>query len=147
MKKLSNIRVFVLDDDLIHLNLLEQQLLELGVQNILTFRNEEDFLQKLYAQPEVIFISTYSKHFDASVLLQQIRQKPLKTKFVFVVYKKEMQKIKEKMRLSFFDYILKDHFQPIKTKQIFNEVIKSSETKPRMHKQLLRLLFPFFKKR
>lgn len=147
MKKFSDIRVFILDDDLIQLNLFEQQLLELGMRNVLTFRNEEDFLQKLYAQPEVIFISTYSDRFDASILSQQVRKKPLKTKIVFIVCQNEVSKIKEKMRLSFFEYVLKDYFQPTKTKQIFNEALKFSEKKPRFHKQLLKLLFPFFKKK
>jgi DNA-binding NtrC family response regulator len=146
MKKFSDIRVFILDDDLIQLNLLEQQLLELGVCNVLTFRNEEDFLQKLYAQPEIVFISTYSERFDAFSICNQMKKRELKTKFVFILLKKDVQKLKEKNHLLFFDYILKDHFQPTKTKQICNEVIKSSEKKPRIHKQLLKLLFLFFKK-
>lgn len=144
-ENLTNVRIFIIDDDLIHLNVFEQNLLNIGLHNIMTFRNMEDFKDKLYAQPEVVFVSTYSDKISPKQVYKNTKKTYPSAKVVFILSKATKQSISLKINHPNFEFIIKNKFQPEKIKTILENSQQPQKIKFKNFKNFLRFFFPPFK--
>ncbi|NMJ87369.1 MAG: response regulator, partial [Thaumarchaeota archaeon] len=74
MKNLPNIKTFVVDDDPFFLQIMEQVLLNLGIDDVTCFDNGFDIQNNLHQKPEIVFLDYNLEGITGYDVLKKIKR-------------------------------------------------------------------------
>lgn len=118
----SNLKIFIIDDDIFCLTLYNQFLKGLGYTNVTSFTGGEECLDHLTAQPQLIFLDYNMEGINGIEVLKKVKIfNP--SILVYIITGKESDEVaKEAMEHGAVDYVVKSSLSPDKMKTIMETV-------------------------
>jgi len=145
MLKNFTANIFLVDDDVLCLNLYQQFLKQLGYTNVRIFDNGNDCLESLDTlQPDIIFLDYNMDELNGIDVLKQIKKFNPAITVLFISGQEDIEIAVNAMRQGALDYIVKSSLNTEKMKKIM-ERIESLPSQPAIapqdKKSLLKRLF------
>ncbi|PBQ33559.1 response regulator [Sphingobacteriaceae bacterium] len=122
MKSKDPLKIFVIDDDVMTLNLLLQHLKNIGYNDVTPFEKEHNGLNSLCFKPDVIFIDYQLELLDGLELLKRIRRTHPTTYIVMLSGQSNIDVVVNCFRYGAFDYIIKNSNQESRIKQVLDKI-------------------------
>jgi len=101
-------KVFVVDDDRFHLELMEQLLINQGIQDVVLFENGMDCLMEIHQEPSIIFLDHQMDVYSGYETLRKIKRHNPNIFVVMVSAQEEIQTAVNTLKHGAFDYLQKD---------------------------------------
>jgi len=101
-------KVFVVDDDRFHLELMEQLLINQGIQDVVLFENGMDCLMEIHQEPTIIFLDHQMDVYSGYETLRKIKRHNPNIFVVMVSAQEEIQTAVNTLKHGAFDYLQKD---------------------------------------
>ena len=140
----TNYKIFLVDDDIFHLNMTEQILRDSGQTDITLFENGVDCLNALHLEPEVIFLDHNMDNYTGYEVLRKIKRYNPNIFVVMVSSQEEIKTAVLSLKYGAFDYLEKDTrlSENLKTtlKKINEMKALLKERKPSLIKQVLKYI-------
>ncbi len=143
MDQLKEYKIFIVDDEILYLNILEQYIRNAGNENISTFSNGTECLNHLHKKPDIIFLDHNMDTFSGYEVLKKIKRV---NPDVFVVMVSGQEKIKlavDTLKHGAFDYIVKGDDVENKINDIFHRIVAVKNMLGRAKPNLLKKLLLF----
>lgn len=104
--------IFIVDDDPMQLDMLQDHLKKLSDFNIIAFSTGEDCLKNLHLEPNIVFLDYYLNSvvkdaMDGLDILQEIKKQKPETEVVMLSGQDKIEVAVEVMKYGAFDYIVK----------------------------------------
>lgn len=107
MSTLSN-QIFVVDDDLFHLEMMKQILYTYGVEEVSTFENGLECLHRIDENPKIIFLDHQMDVYSGYETLRKIKRHNPNIFVVMVSAQEEIRTAVDALKHGAFDYFQKD---------------------------------------
>jgi len=107
MKKTSDLKFFIVDDDPFYRMLYNQHLLNMGFRNNTLIENGEDCLNMLYLEPDVIFLDYDMQTSNGLEILQQIKLTHPNIYLLLISGQRNIKVAVKALKHGAFDYIVK----------------------------------------
>jgi DNA-binding NtrC family response regulator len=107
MKRSSNQRIFIVDDDPFWAAVLTQQLTELGYTGISVFESGADCINHLHLNPQIIFLDYQMEEMHGLDVLVQIKEYFPGIGVIFCTALEDLEVAVGAMKAGSFDYLLK----------------------------------------
>jgi len=118
-----NANIFLVDDDVLCLNLYKQFLKQLGYNNVHLFDNGNDCLQSLAPQqPDIIFLDYNMDDLNGLDVLRQIKQFNPSIIVLFISGQEDILIAVKTIQQGALDYIVKSSLNPDNLKTIMERV-------------------------
>ncbi|MFK5857071.1 MAG: response regulator [Bacteroidota bacterium] len=143
MHSSNDLKIFIVDDEVIYLNILEQYIRNTGYDNITKFENGTDCLNSITDLPDVVFLDYYMDTLSGLDILRKIRQLNPNIFVVMISGQKDVKLAVDTMKKGAFDYIIKEDNVETKVKDIFQRILKMKKTKGKSKLKSLRKIFQF----
>jgi len=115
--------IFLVDDDVLCLNLYKQFLKQLGYNNVQLFDNGNDCLESLTSQqPDIIFLDYNMDGLNGLDVLRQIKQFDPSIIVLFISGQEDILIAVKTIQQGALDYIVKSSLNPEKLKTIMERV-------------------------
>lgn len=101
-------KVFVVDDDRFHLELMEQLLSNQGIQEVVLFENGMDCLTEIHQEPGIVFLDHQMDVYSGYETLRKIKRHNPNIFVVMVSAQEEIQTAVNTLKHGAFDYLQKD---------------------------------------
>ncbi len=126
-----NANIFLVDDDVLCLNLYQQFLKQLGYTNVKLFDNGNDCLESLASQqPDIIFLDYNMDEMNGLDVLRQIKQFNPSIIVLFISGQEDIVIAVTTIQQGALDYIVKSSLNPDKLKTIMERVESLLPDKP-----------------
>jgi DNA-binding NtrC family response regulator len=123
MSKNLNASIFIVDDDVMCLNLYQQFLKQLGYINVRLFDNGNDCLESLSTgQPEIIFLDYNMDELNGIDVLKQIKKFNPFIIVLFISGQEDIEVAVNAMRQGALDYIVKSSLNTEKMRKIMERI-------------------------
>lgn len=143
MSKLSN-KIFVVDDDCFHLEVMQQILKSLGNEEISVFENGMNCLLQIHQNPQIVFLDHQMDIYTGFETLRKIKRHNPNIFVVMVSAQGEIQTAVDSLKYGAFDYLQKDEKLEIKVKEVIHNINEVKELlksrKPTFLKSMLTFL-------
>ena len=143
MKTKEQPKIFVIDDDVMTLNLLVQHLKNMGQTDVTPFKNEHSSLNSLCFNPDIIFLDYQLDLLDGLELLKRIKRTNPNTYIVMLSGQDNVDVVVNCYRYGAFDYIVKDFNQENRIKQVLVRISKDIR-KEKNKKSFIRKILNLF---
>lgn len=107
MSKLSK-KIFVVDDDTFHLELMQQILKSKGFEEIIPYESGMDCLQEIHQNPCVVFLDHQMDVYSGYETLRKIKRHNPNIFVVMVSAQEEIETAVNTLKHGAFDYLQKD---------------------------------------
>jgi len=138
-------KIFLVDDDVLCLNLYSQFLKQLGYTNVQLFDNGNDCLTALdTAHPDIIFLDYNMDDLNGMDVLKQIKKFDPTITVLFISGQEDIEVAVNTIKHGALDYIVKSSLSPEKMKKVMErvETVMPPETTVTSEKKsLLKRLF------
>lgn len=126
MEKLNE-KVFVVDDDRFHLEMMEQVLRNMGMDNISLYLSGVDALKDIHLNPSIVFLDHQMDEFDGFEILRKIRRQNPNIFVVMVSAQEEIQVAVASLKFGAIDYLQKDKFLVTNIEEVVQRIQKVKE--------------------
>ena len=144
MDQLKKFKIFIVDDEILYLNILEQYIRNIGIDDISTFNNGTECLDHLHENPDVVFLDYNMDTFNGYDILKKIKRINPNVYVVIVSGQARIKLAVDTLKHGAFDYIVKGDDVENKAKDIFRRIQTLNNilarTKPSFLKKLLLFL-------
>jgi DNA-binding NtrC family response regulator len=106
--KVQQKKVFVVDDDRFHLQLMEQMLKSNGIEDVHLFENGMNCLSNIHQNPGIVFLDQQMDVYSGYETLRKIKRYNPNIFVVMVSGQEEIQTAINTLKHGAFDYLLKD---------------------------------------
>jgi CheY-like chemotaxis protein len=134
-------KVFVVDDDPFHLDLMVQLLKLNGYNEVTPFRSGLECLASVYQNPEIIFLDHQMDVYSGYEILKKIKRFNPNIFVVIVSAQEEINIALNTLKHGAFDYIQKDGMLGININMVLDRIEEMKEiiqtNKPSLFKSLL----------
>ena len=141
MELTTSLKIFVVDDDKLCLNIYEQHLLNLGYTDVETFDNGTSCLNNLIRQPEVIFLDHGMDILNGIEVLKKIKRFDPDIYVVFISGQEDIETAVNSLKYGAFDYIVKGAHEAKRIKQVLDKINEVRELLKKRDKGLLKKIF------
>ena len=108
IKQMENqLKIFLVDDDLFYLNILEQHLHNLGYKDVVIYTNGTDCINNLEQNPTVIFLDYKMDTLSGYEVLKKIKRYNPNIYTVMISGQEEIKPAIDSLKHGAFDYIQK----------------------------------------
>ncbi|MBL7935928.1 MAG: response regulator [Bacteroidia bacterium] len=118
-----NIKVFLVDGDLVTLNEYRQGLENFGYRNINLFLNGVICLNNLHQKPKIIFLNHSVEDAVSFDILKKIKQSQLNVYVIIISNQENVNIAVDAMKYGAFDYIIKGDNEITKMKNVIERII------------------------
>lgn len=143
MSKLSN-KIFVVDDDRFHLELMHQILNSNGIEEIEMFDNGIDCLVQIHQLPKIVFLDHQMDVYSGYETLRKIKRHNPNIFVVMISAQEEIQTAVNSLKHGAFDYIQKDEHLEEKVNAVLQKIDEVKELlaarKPSLIKSILKYI-------
>ena len=143
MKTKDKLKIYVVDDEVIYLNLFEQLLLNEGYKDITTFENGDDCINNLQHNPDVIFLDYNMDNLSGYDVLKKIKRFDPNIYVVIISGQEDIKPAVNTLKHGAFDYIQKGDDVELKIPEVLSKVFKVSEAISNSRPGLLKKVFQF----
>ena len=140
---MTDLKVFVVDDDVFYLSVLEQHLRNLGLDNIRTFDNGSDCLDDIQDKPDVIFLDYNMENLSGYDVLKKIKRYDSNIFIVMISAQEEIKPAVDTLKHGAFDYIQKGQDDPDKLKDVLSRIVEVKDMMERTKPSLLKRIFKY----
>ncbi|MEM9888881.1 MAG: response regulator [Bacteroidota bacterium] len=123
MKVFSQLKIFVVDDDLFYLNIFGQHLVNSGVEDISLFENGLDALSRLDEQPDIIFLDHNMDAISGHEALKRIKTYNPKIYVVMITAKDNIDNLNMSLEHGAFQYIQKENNEEKDVKAVLQKIV------------------------
>jgi len=120
-------KIFLVDDDLFCLKLMEQAIRSNGYHDIQTFENGSDCLNSLTEEPDIIFLDQMMGSVSGMDALKAIKRFNPDIFVVFVSGQQQVEVAVESLKFGAFDYIVKNETQRVKLNSVLEKIMMVRE--------------------
>ena len=118
----SDLKIFIVDDDIFCLTLYNQFLKNLGYNNVTSFTGGDECLDHLSAQPHLIFLDYNMEGMNGIDVLKQIKRINPATIVYIITGQENPQVAAQAMDNGAADYVVKSSLSPDKMKTLMESV-------------------------
>ena len=140
---MTDLKVFVVDDDAFYLSMLEQHLHNLGLTNIRTFDNGSACLDNIQERPDVIFLDYNMENLSGYDVLKKIKRFDSNIFIVMISAQEEIKPAVDTLKHGAFDYIQKGKDDLDKLKDVLNRIVEVKDMMERTKPSLLKRIFKY----
>lgn len=123
----NQFKIFVVDDDTFYLNLLKNLLKQLDQEDITTFTNGVDCLNKLHESPQIIFLDHNMDVLTGYQVLNKIKRYNPNIHVVMVSAQEDISIAVNAMKYGAFDYIQKSDDDNSKIADVLIRIAKAKQ--------------------
>jgi DNA-binding NtrC family response regulator len=127
-------KIFVVDDDIFHLEIMKQLLKEEGIAEVSVFEDGVSALNDIHHNPDVVFLDHQMDVYTGYEVLRKIKRHNPNIFVVMVSAQEDVKTAINTMKYGAFDYLQKD--------DMLDENVKSVLLKIEEVKELLRMRKP-----
>ncbi|GAA0891223.1 response regulator [Fulvivirga kasyanovii] len=144
MKKSTQFKLFVVDDDPFYINLFAFQLSKLGYENVTTFSSGVACLENLDQKPDVVFLDHNMDTYSGYEVLKKIKRYDPNIYVVMISAQEEIKTAVDALKHGAFDYIQKGDNETKRIKSVLIKIHEVKEllehTRPTIFKKLFQFL-------
>jgi DNA-binding NtrC family response regulator len=138
-------KIFLVDDDVLCLNLYQQFLKQLGYTNVHLFDNGNDCLESLSTlQPDIIFLDYNMDDLNGIDVLKQIKKFNPSITVLFISGQEDIEIAVNAMKQGALDYVVKSSLNTEKMSKIMERIENlppQETTAPENKKSIIKRLF------
>lgn len=123
----ASYKIFIVDDDAYHLNVMARILTNLGQNDVTLFDNGVDCLNSLHLKPSVIFLDHHMDIYNGKDVLKKIKRYDPNVFVIMVSGQDEMQVAIDSLKNGAFDYLRKETNLQEQVSTILNKIYMVSE--------------------
>lgn len=139
---MTDLKVFIVEDNELYLNVLERYILDLGYENLHKFTSGEACLDQLHLKPEIIFLDYYMDNLNGLEVLYKIKRFDPNIFVVMISGHDDVETAIEFLKNGGFDYIRKGEGDKSKIESVFKQIHEVREMiesqKPSLFKRLFK---------
>jgi DNA-binding NtrC family response regulator len=140
----QNKKVFVVDDDRFHLEMMDQILKNNGFEDISLYTNGVDALKDIHLNPTVVFLDHQMDELQGFEILRKMKRSNPNIFVVMVSAQEEIQVAVSSLKYGAIDYLQKDMALESNIKDVLERIEKLREVlrakKPSLLKSILNVL-------
>ncbi len=140
---MTDLKVFIVDDDDFYLHMLDQYLRNLGLENISMFSNGSDCLDHIQEKPDVIFLDYNMEDLSGYEVLQKVKRYDSNIFIVMVSAQEDIKPAIDTLKHGAFDYIQKGDNELEKLKDVLTRIVEVKDMMERNKPSLLKRIFKY----
>lgn len=117
-----NKKIFIVDDDPFFVALLQQHLQNLGFEQISTFLDGHEFLNKLTESPDIVLLDYSMSSINGLEILKKIKRFDPNIFTILISAQEDMQVAVDALKYGAFDYIIKGENTLELTQSVLNKI-------------------------
>lgn len=122
MKRKENIKIFIVDDQPVFLQVLSGLLKKAGYSQVQVFGRPEDCLNNLNLYPDIIFTDYNMDGMDGIALLKKIKEYNNEIKVIFTTGTEDIAVAMEAMKSGALDFLLKSNVNKKELNDLFRKI-------------------------
>ena len=120
----SNLKFFIVDDDPFYRMLYNQHLLNLGFKNNILLENGDECINRLYMEPDIIFLDYEMSPTNGLEVLQKIRVTHPNIYVLLISGQRNIQVAVNALKYGALDYIIKGEEDLHMISGVINKIMK-----------------------
>lgn len=143
MDDIKKLKIFIVDDEILYLNIFEQYIRGLGYNNITAFQDGSDCVNSLGEKPDVVFLDYNMEPFTGYEILKKIKRYNPNIYVVMISGQNEIKPAIDSLKFGAFDYIEKGDSEVQKLDNVLKRIHIINDSIERSKPNLLKTLFQF----
>ncbi|MCD4698675.1 MAG: response regulator [Bacteroidales bacterium] len=122
--------VFVVEDDILYLNLINKELEKMGYVNIKSFNTGKEAMHNLDKKPDIALLDYFlEKDYTGMDILKKIKKRYPDTQAIFLTASDDVNIAVDTMRNGAYDYIVKGDTAFIRIRHLLKKISEENERK------------------
>lgn len=122
--------IFVVEDDILYLNLINKELEKMGYQKVTSFATGKEAMQGLDKKPDIALLDYFlEKDFTGMDILKKLRSRFPDTQVIFLTASDDVNIAVDTMRNGAYDYIVKGDTAFIRIRHLLKKISEENERK------------------
>ncbi len=122
--------IFVVEDDILYLNLINKELEKMGYQKVKSFATGKEAMQGLDKKPDIALLDYFlEKDFTGMDILKKLRNRFPDTQVIFLTASDDVNIAVDTMRNGAYDYIVKGDTAFIRIRHLLKKISEENERK------------------
>lgn len=122
--------IFVVEDDILYLNLINKELEKMGYQKVTSFATGKEAMQGLDKKPDIALLDYFlEKDFTGMDILKKLRTRFPDTQVIFLTASDDVNIAVDTMRNGAYDYIVKGDTAFIRIRHLLKKISEENERK------------------
>jgi len=122
--------IFVVEDDILYLNLINKELEKMGYANIKSFNTGKEAIHSLDEKPDVALLDYFlEKDYTGMDILKKLRKRFPDTQVIFLTASDDVNIAVDTMRNGAYDYIVKGDTAFIRIRHLLKKISEENERK------------------
>ncbi len=122
--------IFVVEDDILYLNLINKELEKMEYTNVKSFTTGKEAIQNLDTKPDVALLDYFlEKDFTGMDILKKLKQRFPDTQVIFLTASDDINIAVDTMRNGAYDYIVKGDTAFIRIRHLLKKISEENERK------------------
>lgn len=143
METYKKFKVFLVDDDVFYLNMLEQLVANTGVTDITTFQNGLDCIEQLNEKPNVIFLDHNMDVINGLDVLIKIKRVDPNVFVVMLSAQEDLKTAVDSLKYGVFDYLVKGDNEALKVQNVLSRMGSIVDEMKLKNPSLIQKIFSF----
>lgn len=144
MQNTQTMKLFLVDDDTFSLHLYQQNIRNLGYNDVMAFENGMECLNNLNRKPEVVFLDHNMDNLSGFEVLKKIKRVDPNIFVVMVSAQENMKTAVDALKYGAFDYIIKGDNELLKIENVLSRIELIKEEMKKGNPGLLQRLLSVF---
>ena len=120
--------IFVVEDDLLYLNLIRKELEKLGYNNIVSYNSGKEAINNLNVKPDIAMLDYFlEKDYTGLDVLKVLKKRYPDTQVIFLTASDDVNIAVDTMRNGAYDYIVKGDTAFIRLRHLFKKISEENE--------------------
>ncbi|MCF8379442.1 MAG: response regulator [Bacteroidales bacterium] len=122
--------VFVVEDDILYLNLINKELEKMGYVNIKSFNTGKEAMHNLDKKPDIALLDYFlEKDYTGMDILKKMKKRYPDTQAIFLTASDDVNIAVDTMRNGAYDYIVKGDTAFIRIRHLLKKISEENERK------------------
>ncbi|MCF8294775.1 MAG: response regulator [Bacteroidales bacterium] len=139
----DSFKIFLVDDNIFHLNLMNQMLIDLSYQDNYLFTSGVDCLENIHLNPDIVFLDHNMDTYTGYEVLKKIKRYDPNIFVVMVSSQEAVKTAVDTLKHGAFDYIEKDDHLEKNLENTLKKIIEVKELLQAKKPSLLKRLFKY----
>ncbi len=136
-------KIFLVDDNVFHLNLMKQMLLSIEQEDIHLFESGVDCLKNIHLNPDIVFLDHNMDIYTGHEVLRKIKRHDPNIFVIMVSSQEELKTAVDTLKHGAFDYIEKDDHLENNIKASLQKITEVKELIQAKKPTLLKRIFKY----
>jgi DNA-binding NtrC family response regulator len=123
-------KIFVVEDDILYLNLINKELEKMGYSNVKTYTTGKEAMHNLNIRPDIALLDYFlEKDFTGMDILKKLKQRYPDTQVIFLTASDDVNIAVDTMRNGAYDYIVKGDTAFIRIRHLLKKISEENDRK------------------